>query len=107
MKKKFSFREPLGQDLNGLYITAAQMRFFLNRRSGGKKFMEGNPEFFKYFYRCAVYNVIWDLTELDPSCATYYWDEGEGSMAIKFPPKGRVMEEFKKRQIAYVFDEEH
>ena len=46
MRKKHFFREPIGKDLNGLYITAAQMQFFLNRKKGNEQFVEGDPEFF-------------------------------------------------------------
>ena len=75
MRKKHTFREPLGKDKNGLYITAAQMQFFLNRRNGGKSFILGDSLFFNYFYKCAVYNIIWDLMEKYPTCATIYWDD--------------------------------
>ena len=106
MRKKHSFREPLGTDLNGLYITAAQMQFFLNRRDGQTKFVKGQVEFFQYFYKCAIYNVIWDLQASDPTCASFYWDEIEEAVAVKFPAEGLVMDELKKRKIKYFFEEE-
>lgn len=106
MRKKHSFREPLGKDLNGLYITAAQMQFFLNRPSGDKKFIEGDAEFFQYFYKCAIYNIIWDLQDKDPSCASFYWNEENETIAVKFPNDGTVMKELKKKKIDYFFEEE-
>jgi len=106
MRKKHSFREPLGKDTNGLYITAAQMQFFLNRKGAGKKFLSGHPEFFDYFYKCAIYNIIWDLAEENPESAVFFWDEEEGSLGVKFPPDGTIMKELKKKKIHCYFDEE-
>ena len=93
MKNKFSFREPLTFDENGMYITAGQMQFFLNQRGGQKKFASGSDEFFRYYYKCGVYNLIWDMMEMDPDCATMYWDEDSDSVAYKFPPNGEVAQE--------------
>ena len=107
MRKKYTFREPLGKDLNGLYITAAQMRFFLNRRNGEKHFIEGNSSFFEYFYKCAVYNIVWDLLEEDPACATLYWDEHLETVAVKFPMNGKVIKELKEKKVDYFFDEDY
>jgi len=104
MSKSYSFREPLGKDLNGLYITAAQMQFFLNRRDGGKKFILGHPHFFEYFYKCAIYNIIWDLMDSDPDCATLFWDDKEGALGVKFPPYGKVMSELKRKKVKYFFE---
>ena len=106
MLKKHFFREPIGKDLNGLYITAAQMQFFLNRRKGSQQFVEGDPEFFKYFYKCAVYNIIWDLLETDPACATFFWDDAAGSVGVKFPENGKVMKELKQKKVSYYFSDE-
>mgnify|MGYP004460053087 FL=1 len=105
MAKDYSFREPLGRDLNGLYITAAQMQFFLNRRDGSEKFVLGHPQFFEYFYKCAIYNIVWDLMEEDPACATLFWDSSEESVGIKFPPYGKVMTEMKRKKIKYFLEE--
>ena len=106
MRKKYTFRQPLGKDLNGLYITAAQMQFFLNRRNGEKDFLEGDTKFFEYFYKCAVYNIVWDLLEEDPTCATLFWDDTQETVGIKFPMKGKVIRELKRKKIDYFFDQE-
>ena len=105
MRKKHSFRAPLGHDLNGLYITTAQMQFFLNRKEGHRRFTEGDSEFFQYFYRCAIYNIIWDLQEKDVTAATFYWDEDIEAVAVKFPDNGAVMKELRKRKVKYFFEE--
>tara|TARA_R110000824_G_scaffold120991_3_gene276810 strand:- start:2386 stop:2712 length:327 start_codon:yes stop_codon:yes gene_type:complete len=107
MRKKYTFRQPLGKDLNGLYITAAQMQFFLNRRGGELDFLEGKSTFFEYFYKCAVYNIVWDLLEEDPACATLYWDEDLEAVAIKFPMNGKVIAELKGKKVDYFFDEDY
>ena len=106
MREKYSFREPLGKDLNGLYITAAHMQFFLNRRNGSEMFLNGDSEFFEYFYKCAVYNIVWDLMERDPACATIFWDMDSESIGLKFPSNGRVMEELRNKKIKYFFEDE-
>jgi hypothetical protein len=106
MGRDHHFREPLGQDVNGLYITAAQMQFFLNRRGAEKKFVLGHPEFFEYFYKCAVYNIVWDLLDEDPSCATLFWDSTEERVGIKFPLDGVVMEELRSKKVQYLFDKD-
>ena len=106
MGREHHFREPLGRDINGLYITAAQMQFFLNRRGADKKFILGHPEFFEYFYKCAVYNIVWDLLDEDPSCATLFWDSDEERVGIKFPLNGAVMKELREKKVQYLFDKE-
>ena len=106
MREKYSFREPLGKDLNGLYITAAQMQFFLNRRNGSEMFLNGDSEFFEYFYKCAVYNIVWDMLEQDPDCATLFWDDDQETVGIKFPMNGKVMKELKNKKVDYFFDED-
>tara|TARA_R110002020_G_scaffold163895_6_gene350137 strand:+ start:431 stop:754 length:324 start_codon:yes stop_codon:yes gene_type:complete len=105
MSKDYSFREPLGKDLNGLYITAAQMQFFLNRIDGDQKFLAGHPDFFEYFYKCAIYNIIWDLLDSDPSCASLFWDIDSESIGVKFPPNGTVMEELKSKKVRCFFED--
>jgi len=105
MENKGSFREPLGKDLNGLYITTAQMQFFLNRSGGRKKFIIGDPQFFQYFYKCAIYNIVWDLLEVDSTCATLFWDEIRETVGVKFPVEGSVMKELRKKKVQYFFED--
>jgi len=106
MGKKHDFREPLGQDLNGLYITTAQMQFFLNRRKGSEQFIVGDPKFFQYFYKCAIYNIVWDLLEEDPTCASLFWDEEGETVGVKFPVDGIVMKELREKKVQYYFEDE-
>ena len=48
-------------DEDGLYITSAQMQFFLNRRDGPNKLSKGDSEFFSYYNNCRTYNLIYDI----------------------------------------------
>ena len=77
-------------DEDGLYITSAQMQFFLNRRNGAKKLNRGDSEFFSYYNNCKMYNLIYDLMDKDSTCAKMYWDESTGAIALAFPLKGKI-----------------
>jgi len=90
MRGKFTFREPLFTDEDGLYITAAQMQFFLNRRNGAKKLSRGDAEFFSFYTNCRTYNLIYDMMDKDPDCAKMYWDTDSDSVALSFPMQGKV-----------------
>ena len=59
----------------GLYITVAQMQFFLNRKDGEKKFKASDAEF---------------MMEDNPKCAKMYWDSDSASVSLSFPVKGFV-----------------
>ena len=89
---------------DGLYITAAQMQFFLNRREGEEQFKEGHPEFLKYYHNCCLYNLIYDMMLEDESCAKMYWDTVNESVAMSFPTNGIVAE--KLSEISFEKDEE-
>lgn len=90
MKGKYTYREPLFTDDDGLYITAAQMQFFLNRKSGPRKFNNGDSEFFSYYNNCRTYNLIYDMMDRDPDCAKMYWDTTADAVALAFPMRGEV-----------------
>jgi len=107
MREKHSFREPLGKDLNGLYITAAQMQFFLNRPNGKRRFIDGSKEFFTYFYKCAIYNIVWDLLDDDPTCASFYWNSDEEAIGVKFPKEGKVVDELRRKNVKCFQDEDY
>jgi len=101
MRNKFSFREPLNTDSEGLYITVGQMQFFLNRPDGQKNFSQDSDEFHDYYTKCSIYNLIYDLMDENPDCAMMYWDKDQ--MCIKFPADGYVVEELERRNIEYKF----
>jgi hypothetical protein len=90
MRGKYDFREPLMMDDAGLYITVAQMQFFLNRRDGEKKFKASDEEFMRYYKNCCLYNLVYDMMEDNPKCAKMYWDPDTGNVSLSFPMKGYV-----------------
>lgn len=73
-----------------MYITAAQMQFFLNQTKGKEKFKAGDLEFVSYYKNCCLYNLVYDLMDLHPGCAKMYWDETNQCVALAFPMRGRV-----------------
>lgn len=90
MRRKYSFREPLMMSEEGLYITASQVQFFTNRRNGQKQFESCDNEFLNYYKQCCLYNVVYDMMEIDEECASMYWDSETKSIALSFPMKGLV-----------------
>ena len=91
MRGRYKFRKPLLIDKSGdLYITEAQLQFFLNRRSGEEKFRIRHPEFMSYYKNCCLYNVVYDMMEVNEKWARMYWDESTQSVALAFPIRGRV-----------------
>jgi hypothetical protein len=90
MRGNYQFREPLLVDDSGLYITAAQMKFFLNRINGKEKFRSGDSEFINYYKNCCLYNLVYDMMEDNAACAKMYWDESTKSVALSFPIRGKV-----------------
>lgn len=69
-------------------------------------FVSRHPTFFEYFYKCAIYNIIWDLLDKDPKCATLFWDEKEEKIGVKFPISGVVMDTLKEKKVDCFFEEE-
>ena len=84
------YREPLMVDEYGLYITIAQMDFFLNRKHGEELVNNASPEFMKYYKNCCLYNLVFDMMQEDPECGKMYWDSDSESVAMSFPMDGKV-----------------
>lgn len=88
------FREPLSTDERGFYITIAQMQFYLNRDTKRKIkedfSLESDPDFYKYYLNCCMYNTVYDMTEEDPECALLYWDQNLECVSVTFPTHGKV-----------------
>lgn len=87
---KYDFHEPLNREEDGTYITIGQMRFFLNRPDGNRKFSNADPEFLKYYNSCRFFNLVSDLIDEDPDAAYFYWDEEFQEMSCEFPLSGKV-----------------
>jgi hypothetical protein len=104
MRGKYDFREPLMAEDNGLYITAAQMQFFLNRPKGEEMFANAEEEFIKYYKNCCLYNIVYDMMDDDERCATMYWDATNESVALSFNIHGPVAKELAK--FAKISDED-
>jgi hypothetical protein len=85
-----NYREPLMVDECGLYITIAQVGFFLNRKNGQEMMNSASPEFMKYYKNCCLYNLVYDMMEEDPNCGKMYWDPTSESVAMAFPIDGIV-----------------
>ena len=90
----------------GLYITAAQMQFFLNRRNGEELFKEADPAFMHYYKNCCLYNLVYDMMEEDDECGKMYWDEKSESVALAFPMKGKVAMELATVASYFVEDDD-
>ena len=71
-------------DLDGAYITVPQVKFFLNRKQGKKKFLLAQEEFMKYLHVCKTYNLVSDLLEQYPDDGFFYWDEEQGCVSFAF-----------------------
>lgn len=91
-------------DDNGLYITVAQMQFFLNRRDGEQKFKNSDAEFLSFYKNCCLYNLIYDMMEKNEKCAKMYWDPEAESVSVSFPVKGFVAKAL--ATIAHFFSDE-
>jgi len=93
-------------DDNGLYITCAQMQFFLNRNDGEKKFKAHDEEFMSYYKNCCLYNLVYDMMEDNPECAKMYWDSENGSVSLTFPVKGYVAQALAEVASVFAYDDE-
>ena len=100
------FRVPLLVDSNGLYITEAQMMFWINQKGGEDAYITGDPKFLDYYRNCCLYNVIYDMMEDDPDCATMYWDEKKQEVAMAFPMEGKVAKALSDVTFAYDLEDE-
>lgn len=77
-------------DDNGLYITVAQMNFFLNRPKGKIKLKVSDAEFLSYYKNCCLYNLVYDMMDDNPTCAKMFWDSDAGCISLSFPVRGNV-----------------
>ena len=100
------FRVPMHLDHGDLYITEAQMQFYLNRLPHSFKvrdiLSEGkvSVDFLIYYEKCTVYNLIWDLTEKYPRSSKMYWDDNFQEIRITYPKDGIVFKVLKKHGLS-------
>ena len=96
MDNSYTHSDHIYSDGSGCYITAPQLRFFINRKDGRDKFINGSREFRDYFHSCKTYNLISDLMEGDSTCGKMYWDEEFGTVVFAFPVGGLVANKFRE-----------
>ena len=84
------FRTPAMWDKKGNYVTAAQLKFFLNCRNSYSKVQSLHPDFTEFLDFCRFYNFLWDKMEENPDSADMYWDPESESIAFSFPKNGEV-----------------
>lgn len=90
------FRIPIHLDHEDLYITEAQLQFYLNGISKSFKVQDilddGNvsKDFMLYYEKCVTYNLIWDLSESHPKSSKLYWDDSHKEFRITYPKDGLV-----------------
>jgi hypothetical protein len=104
--KENSYREPLLVDEHGLYVTVAQMDFFLNRPAGESKFKYADLEFLSYYKNCCLYNLVFDMMEDNPACAKMYWDSDAECVSLSFPIKGYVAQALARVGHAFNLDKD-
>ena len=99
MDNDSEFRKPVYVDPKGLYLTVAQIQFFLNRRRGYEHVKRNSPQIKEYYLRCIVYNFVWDLMEEDSTVADLCWDTKSETIMLRFPHNGVIMEELSKKDL--------
>ena len=99
MDNDSKFRKPIYIDQAGLYLTVAQLQFFLNRWNGYEHIKNNSPQFKEYYMKCLIYNFVWDLMENDPDIASMFWDVKSETVVLRFPHDGIIMEELSKNNL--------
>jgi len=100
------FRVPIHLDNINLYITEAQMQFYLNGISPAFRVRdilnEGkvSKDFLIYYEKCIVYNLIWDLAKKYPRSSKMYWDDNFQEIRITYPKNGMVFKALKKHGLS-------
>mgnify|MGYP003648117246 FL=1 len=90
------FRVPIHLDHKDLYITEAQLQFYLNGVSKSFKAQDilddgqVSKDFIVYYEKCVTYNLIWDLSEIHPKSSKLYWDDSHKEFRITYPKDGLV-----------------
>ena len=101
-----NFRIPIHLDQGDLYITEAQLQFYLNGLPNSFKVQdilsEGkvSKEFMSYYEKCVAYNLIWDLSERHPKSSKMYWDDQHQEFRITYPRDGIVFKSLKNHGLS-------
>ena len=103
---KYDFNDPISKEPDGTYITAAQMKFFLNREDGADLYDDHSDIFTEYYDICRVYNLVSEIMEQDKLAAIIYWDEGIEAVSMAFPAHGKVSKALAKIKPHYIEKED-
>ena len=101
-----NFRIPIHLDHQDLYITEAQLQFYLNGISDTFKVQDiledgqVSKDFMKYYEKCVTYNLIWDLAITYPKSSKMYWDEQYQEFRITYPKEGIVFKALKNHGLS-------
>ena len=101
-----NFRIPIHLDDGDLYITEAQLQFYLNGISHSFKVQDILSDgkiskgFLSYYEKCATYNLIWDLSNKHPKSSKMYWDEQYQEFRITYPKEGIVFKALKQHGLS-------
>ena len=86
-----SFRKPAMLDSkNGTYVTAAQIRFFLNKKNAIEEIKSKSDAFAEFISFCKFYNYFWDVTEVFSDEGFMFWDHESETIAFQFPVRGKI-----------------
>ena len=86
-----SFRRPAMLDPeSGTYVTANQIKFFLNKRNALASIKNKSEDFSDYITFCRFYNYFWDVTDISPDEGFMFWDDESETIAFQFPANGKV-----------------
>jgi len=98
-----NFWKPIIMDADGYYVTQGQLDFFLLRSNGYRlvmKFFEKGHveradypelcEFGSFVESCKIYNVIRDITKVNPRSSKMYWDSDDQTMKFTYPENGTI-----------------
>lgn len=102
----YRFNDPLFKEPDGTYITAAQLRFFLNREDGVSLYDDRSNIFVEYYDICRVYNLVSTIMKEDEQAAIIYWDEDIEAVSMAFPAYGKVSKALATIKPHYTEEEE-
>jgi len=95
-RRKGDFWKPIIMDGDGFYVTEGQLDFFLLRSDGYKSILEyfkngdNLSEFGSYVESCKIYNIIRDMSDLNPGSAEMYWNPKSREMNFSYPENGTI-----------------
>ena len=102
----YRFNDPLFKEPDGTYITAAQLKFFLNREDGVTLYDDRSNIFVEYYDICRVYNLVSTIMKEDERAAIIYWDEDIEAVSMAFPAYGKVSKALATIKPHYTEEEE-